>query len=155
MLDGSAVQIDLLASERDLLRRYRYGPAVAPPEDASYRAVDLAFGGVGLRPYAPCHLRARPDGVGGLRMAWVRRTRVGGDSWAGPEVPLGEAREAYLVRVLVGGAEVRRAEVTRPAWDYGAEDRAGDGAAGACTIEVAQLSDSYGPGPAGRIEIDG
>jgi len=155
MLDGSAVQIDLLASERDLLRRYRYGPAVAPPEDASYRAVDLAFAGVGLRPYAPCHLRARPDGAGGLRLTWLRRTRIGGDSWAGPEVPLGEAREAYLLRVLVDGAEVRRAEVAAPAWDYGGAARAADGAAGACAIEVAQLSDSYGPGPARRIEIDG
>ena len=155
LLDGAPAQIGLLASERGLMRRYCYGPAGAPPEDASYRALDLAFSGAGLRPYAPAHLRARSDGAGGLDVSWVRRTRVNGDSWEGPDVPLGETREAYLVRVLVAGAEVRRIEVSQPGWSYPAAQRAVDGAAGGCAIEVAQLSETYGPGPARRIEIDG
>ena len=155
LLDGAPVQTGLALSERGLARRYRYGPAAAPQEDASYRSVERAFEGVGLRPYAPCHLRARGDGAGGLALNWVRRTRIDGDSWAGIDVPLGETREAYLLRVLVAGAEVRRVELSAAEWTYGAALRAGDGAAGACTIEVAQLSDSYGPGPARRIEIDG
>jgi len=155
LLDGAPVQTGLALSERGLSRRYRYGPASVPPEDASYRAVDLAFAGAGLRPHAPCHLRAVADADGGIALTWVRRTRIDGDSWAGVEVPLGEAREAYLLRVLVAGQEVRRVDLTTPAWTYGATERVQDGAAGACTIEVAQVSDSYGPGPARRIEIDG
>ena len=155
LLDGAPVQIGLALSERGLSRRYRYGPAAASPDDASYRAVDRAFAGIGLRPYAPCHLRARGDGAGGTVVTWTRRTRIDGDSWAGLDVPLGEAREAYLLRVLVAGQEVRQVELAAPAWHYAAAARAQDGAASGCTIAVAQLSESYGPGPAGRIEIDG
>lgn len=155
LLDGAPVQTGLALSERGLSRRYRYGPASVSAADASFRAVDRAFAGAGLRPYAPCHLNARGDGSGGLTLSWVRRTRIDGDSWAGVEVPLGEARELYLLRVLVEGQEVRRTEVTAPGWTYPSAERVQDGAAGACTIEVAQVSDSYGPGPARRIEIDG
>ena len=155
LLDGGPVQIRLSSAERGLARRYRWGAASAPPEDASYRAADLAFAGIGLRPHAPVHLRAVSDGAGGLDLRWTRRTRYDGDSWIGPDVPLGEAREAYLLRVLVAGEVVRQQEVPEPRWSYAAAARLADGAAGGCVIEVAQLSDTFGPGQAGRIEIDG
>ena len=56
-----------------------------------------------MRPYAPVHLRARWEG-GDLAMDWTRRTRIDGDSWDRPDVPLGEASESYLVRVEQDGA---------------------------------------------------
>jgi hypothetical protein len=61
-------------------------------------------------------------------------------------VPLGEDREAYLVRVLRDGAELRKVEVATPAWTYAAAMRSADGP-GPVTLAVAQLSDRFGPGP--------
>ena len=106
----------------------------------------MAFRGIGLRPYAVCHLGARPTG-GALALSWIRRTRIDGDSWTPSEVPLGEDREAYLVRVSRDGLPLREAEVARPSWTYDAAARAADGP-GPVTLAVAQLSDRFGPGPA-------
>ena len=36
------------------------------------------------------------------RAAWIRRTRIDGDSWEGRDVPLGEERRSSIVRVLAG-----------------------------------------------------
>ena len=98
LLDGAPRQIGLPRSARGLDRHYRIGPASRPYDDASYRHRVAAFEGIGLRPYAPTHLRARRQG-GDLVVTWVRRTRIDGDGWGRGDVPLGEAREAYLVRV--------------------------------------------------------
>lgn len=155
LLDGVPRQIPLAEDARGLARHYRIGPAARGIEDASYSHMQLAFDGVGLRPYRPCHLRAVWAGDR-LDLTWVRRTREGGDSWASYEVPLGEARELYLIRVRDGTGAVRR-EVTQsvPEWSYSAGQRAADGVALPCTIEVAQLSDRFGTGPFERIEING
>lgn len=84
----------------------------------------------------------------------MRRTRIDGDSWEGFDVPLGEASEQYLLCVWVG-AEMRRETVlSEPVFTYSAVMRAGDGIAGAHAIEVAQLSDRFGPGPFSRIAFD-
>ncbi len=154
VLDGRAVQFRLAGSVLGLDRIYRYGPARRPPGDPSYREVTRRFAGVGLRPYAPVHLRARPAG-GDIDLTWIRRTRIDGDRWDMPEVPLGEAAERYLVRVVAQGAVRRTAEVAVPRWLYTAAARVADGVAGAFEVEVAQISDRFGPGHFGRIGIDG
>src|SRR5690606_33608760 len=65
LLDGTSEQIGLPASARGLARHYRIGPAARPLDDPSFTAARLAFDGIGLKPYAPVHLRARqvPDGA--------------------------------------------------------------------------------------------
>ncbi len=82
----------------------------------------------------------------------MRRTRIDGDSWTGVEVPLGEEREAYLLRVLRNGEVLREVDVATPAWTYTAAMRAADGP-GPVTVEVAQLSDRWGPGPFRSLEV--
>ncbi|MEX5729275.1 hypothetical protein Ga0609869_002628 [Rhodovulum iodosum] len=155
LLDGRPRQIDVPLSARGLERHYRIGPAGRPYDDPSYRHRSEAFRGIGLRPYAPCHLRAARRADGAIALGWVRRTRIDGDSWEGVEVPLGEGRETYAVRVVSGeGAILREAQVGVPEWSYGAGMQAADGAVPPFSIEVAQISDSYGPGPYRRIEID-
>ncbi|MBF9048241.1 host specificity protein [Rhodobacterales bacterium LSUCC0031] len=153
LLDGAPVQIDLPIAARGLARHYRVGPALRAVDDASYVERVRAFRGVGLRPFAPAHLRARKQGDD-LALTWVRRTRIDGDSWEGFDVPLGEASEQYLMRVWVDGAMRRETVLSAPVFTYAAAMRAGDGVAGGYAIEVAQLSDRYGPGPFTRIEID-
>ncbi len=112
-----------------------------------------AFDGIGLRPYAPAHLRAMTVS-GDVQLTWVRRTRIDGDSWQSVEVPLGEDSEAYLLRVLQNEILVREATVVSPMWTYPASVQASDGLTGAYHIDVAQLSGRFGPGPFRRITIN-
>ncbi|SIN89273.1 baseplate multidomain protein megatron [Vannielia litorea] len=155
LLDGSLTQLELASAARRLSRIYRIGPAGRPYTDPSYVEQQAAFDGNGLRPYAPVHIKGRRDAAGDLHVSWVRRTRIDGDGWEVPEVPLGEASEAYLVRVVQGGAVVREATSSSPAWTYGAPHQAGDGVTGTFEIHVAQISERYGPGLFGKGEMDG
>ena len=154
LIDGAVGQLDLPVSARGLERHYRVGPATRAYDHPSYEHRVEAFAGVGLRPYRPAHLVAERETDGAVRLAWTRRTRVDGDSWAGTDVPLGEEREAYLVRVLGDGGLVREVTTDVPAWRYPPDAQAADGAGGRLRFEVAQLSVRFGPGPFERIEID-
>lgn len=153
-LDGAARQIPLSLSARDLARHYRIGPATVDYTDASYVAANRAFQGVGLRPYAPAHLRARRDGAGDLVASWIRRARVGGDSWQGVDPPLGEAFERYDVRILQGAAVARSQIVETPAFTYSAADQAADGVVAPFTLSVRQISAEFGAGHASEITIN-
>ncbi|MEM9900649.1 MAG: glycoside hydrolase/phage tail family protein [Pseudomonadota bacterium] len=153
LLDESVAQIDMALSDRGLARHYRVGPSGLTIDDPAMRHFVLAFEGVGLRPYAPVHLRVENRADGGLDLSWIRRTRIGGDSWLGEDAPLGEDSEAYRVHVLGSdGAVLRTADVTVPRWTWTAAERAED--SGAVAIEVAQISQAYGAGPYRRIMID-
>ena len=147
-------QIELATTARGLVRNYRIGPANKSISDNSFTQVALAFDGVGLRPYAPVHLRGKSDGAGGLLVNWVRRTRIDGDSWQSFEVPLGEDTEHYILRVWDGVNLLRETEITTPAWIYNASEIAVDGASSAVDIEVAQLSERFGIGPYNRMTIN-
>lgn len=145
LLDGAPQQISLASSQRRVTRHYRVGPARRPVGDPSYTHEEHAFDGNGLRPYSPAHLRGRWAG-GDLELSWIRRTRVDGDSWDLADVPLAEARESYLVRVLDQSGVLREAMVDTPGFTYGAAMQAQDGAGTGLAVEVAQVSDIYGPG---------
>jgi hypothetical protein len=81
-----------------------------------------------------------------LRIMWIRRTRIGGDRWDTPEVPLGEERESYLLRARRGAQVLREVIVDSPHWVYPAAARAADGPDAGKRIEVAQISAAFGPG---------
>ncbi|MEP3345260.1 MAG: glycoside hydrolase/phage tail family protein [Litoreibacter sp.] len=154
MLDGGPSQIEMQLSARGLARHYRIGPSLRPYDDPSYRYYVEAFQGVGLRPYAPAHLKARTSAAG-IETTWVRRTRIDGDSWVSVEVPLGEDVEQYVVRVIQNGSVIREAQVNDASWTYTAADQASDGLIGPFEIEVAQVSLRFGPGLFTRIELNG
>ncbi|MCA0922916.1 glycoside hydrolase/phage tail family protein [Pseudooceanicola nanhaiensis] len=150
LMNGAAEQIDLALGQRRMARHYRIGPAQRAVSDPSYRHETWAFDGIGLRPYAPCHLSVA-ETAGDLAFGWVRRTRIDGDSWEGIEVPLGEESESYLVRVVQGGVVRREAITATPAWTYDAAARAADGLSGLAELEVAQISASFGAGAVARL----
>ena len=154
LLTRAVVQIDLPETARGVVRHYRVGPARRGYDDASYRHAQVAFDGIGLRPYAPVHLRLRASTDGSRVVSWVRRTRIDGDSWVPADVPLGEETERYLVRVMAGARVLRQAEVATPGWTWSAADRAADMASGADALAVAQLSARFGPGLFGKVAID-
>lgn len=148
-LDGTPKQIGLRLHELQQAKHYRIGPAGRPVEDPAYQHAVIAFDGIGLRPYAPVHLRAEWRG-GDLHVHWVRRSRTGRDVWTAEqpaEQPLGEERERYLVRVLQAGAVLREAEVDRPEWIYASA------ASGALELRVAQISAQVGPGREARLRV--
>lgn len=154
LIDTSLRQIGLLPDARDLARFYRIGPASRPLDDPSYLLRVEAFSGIGLRPFAPAHLRTKRQG-GDLSVSWVRRTRIGGDSWSGIDVPLGESQEAYLLRVVQGTTILREVTTSTQNWTYLQGQQASDGVTLPFEIRVAQLSDVFGPGAFSRIMING
>jgi len=154
LINGALQQLDLASSARGLARNYRIGPAQRPYSDPSYEHRTLAFDGIGLRPLAPVHLRARASGADTV-LTWVRRSRIDADNWAALDAPLGEASEAYLIRVIQANAVLREDTSAAPTWTYDAAMKASDGISGAYTIEIAQISESFGPGLFRRIDLDG
>ena len=145
-LDGSPRQINLTVDQLGLKRFYRVGPASQSFDSSTYNRASLAFNGAGLRPLSPVHLRLSGR-LGERREAtWIRRTRTGGDTWQGVDVPLSEETEQYLVRVRQGASILRETFVTGPQWAYELSDQAADGISGAFTLEVAQVSALVGAG---------
>ena len=152
LLDGTPSQIKLSGFQRQLSRHYRIGPARRSYDDPSYVHKIAAFDGNGLRPYSPCHLSVQHIENGDISVSWIRRTRIDGDSWALPDVPVGEAAERYLVRVVSGEKVVREEEVMNSQWIYthamqGSDEMAGQG----FEVRIAQISDRFGPGPFASI----
>jgi len=154
LLDGALRQVSLPSSLRGLSQVWRVGPGRRPVSDPSYVETARAFEGVGLRPYAPVHLRATRDGAGGHRLTWIRRTRIDGDSWAGLDVPLGEASELYVLRIIANGVLLRETTLAEPVFEYAQAMKDADGAPSVFEAHVAQISDRFGPGPFRRITIN-
>ncbi len=153
LLNGVPGQIDLPSSARGLSRHYRIGPAARGYDDPSYVHQQHAFDGIGLRPYSPCHLRHQGALGEDVALSWVRRTRIDGDSWQSADVPLGEATESYLLRVMDGTAVLREVTLSAPQWTYSVADQNSDGAVAPVQIAVAQISERFGPGLFETIEI--
>ncbi|MDX1779797.1 MAG: glycoside hydrolase/phage tail family protein [Thalassovita sp.] len=154
LLNGAVGQLGLPSSVRNLSRHYRIGPAARGYDDPSCRHYQQAFAGIGLRPYAPVHLRIELDLSGDARLSWVRRTRLDGDGWDGIDVPLGEEQELYLVRILNGAQILREETVTSAEWTYSAAAIAADGGLQGLVAEVAQVSAIFGAGAAARLVLD-
>mgnify|MGYP000275796604 FL=1 len=153
VLDAALKQISLPQSARGLTRNYRIGDAARSYDAPGVVARSEAFDGIGLRPYSVCHLRKTGAAGSDVTLKWIRRTRVDGDSWQSVEVPLGEEVERYRLRIRNGAAVVREVQTSTPGWTYTAAMQGVDGAGPATVIEVAQLSNSFGAGPAVRLAL--
>ena len=137
VVDGALQQIFQASERRGVPVEYRIGPASKAVDHWSYTQLAHTMAGIALRPYAPVHLRAERAVDGAQGFSWVRRTRVEGDNWQLANVPLGEASEAYLVRVRVGATVRREETVSAPNWLYSAVDQSADGVSAPFTFEVA------------------
>ncbi|MEZ5918165.1 MAG: glycoside hydrolase TIM-barrel-like domain-containing protein [Parvularculaceae bacterium] len=149
VLLGAAVgQAGLPFDLRGLPFDWSAGPADDPPGADTFSTKTFVATARGLAPLSPVHARARLTAGGDIALTWLRRTRLGGDSWAGEDAPLGEAYERYRVEISNGATLVRMAETTTPAFTYDAAMIASDftGARPPLIIRIAQLSDLVGPG---------
>ena len=154
LMNGIPAQFDLSRNLRRVAHTYRVGPARRPVDDPSYVERVHAFDGNGLRPYAPAHLTASRDANGKFDVRWIRRTRLDGDSWDGPDVPLGEESESYLLRVLKDGKVLREEQLSQPSWNYSFAAQVADSVNAPFDISVAQISAAYGPGLSATLRIE-
>ena len=149
MLDDAVQPAGLAAGEEGLALNWRIGPSGADFSSASFAALAETGGVRALVPLSPVHLRATPDGAGGVSLGWIRRGRLDADSWTPVDIPLGEEREEFLVEIAdAGGAVVRTASVTGPAFAYDAAMIAADFGMAPTDIDltVRQLSVAAGWG---------
>ena len=155
MMDGKPSQIEMADALRRRAQHYRVGPAGRTVDDPSYQHAQIAFEGIGLRPYSPAHLRVRTGLDGALVVNWIRRTRIDGDRWDTPDVPLGEEAESYVLRILKAGAILREVTVSENSWTYDPAARAADGVNGSFVVQVAQVSAKFGPGVFAGLTVQG
>ena len=166
LLNGLSIQPAFSADLRETAFTWSAGPAGEAVESENFTSADLTMGARGLMPLSPVHLKARADGAGGYLLSWIRRTRIGGDPWAG-EVPLSEAMERYQVTIYdgagyEGAGVVRVAETTSPSFDYGPSAVMADfgpsgpsgsvgGSLSGLSFGVRQWSDRVGWGEEGKL----
>ncbi|MCX7351594.1 MAG: hypothetical protein NTZ54_19465 [Alphaproteobacteria bacterium] len=148
LLDEAVVQPSLSLAQAGLEQTWRLEPSDGDFGRAQ-ASVTLRAGLLGLRPLSPVRLRGVRQG-GDVLFSWIRRTRMGGDSWEASDVPLGEERESYRVEVFSGARLRRSVTVGESQWLYRAADIAAELGAGTSsfTLRVAQLSGSFGAGAA-------
>lgn len=153
LLDASLARIDLQLGEVGLPYSWRFGPSRRDIGSSYYSERTHAFRGTGLRPYAPAHIRAGRS-AGDVSLSWIRRTRIGGDAWEPPDVPLGEESERYEIDILQGSSVKRTLSVTSPSAHYSSAQQVTDfgSVQPSLSVRVYQLSAAYGRGtPASAV----
>lgn len=109
ILDGALKPLPVTEAEIGLPWIWRIGPADRAAGDEANLALDFTPEARGLRPLSPVHLTARWQSGGDIHLGWTRRSRaLAADSWAAPEVPLGEALESFDLEILDGTGAVLR-----------------------------------------------
>jgi hypothetical protein len=122
VLDTTIAPVDITEDEIGLAFAWKCGPASRDLGSPNYLDVDHAFAGEGLKPLSPVHARgtrASDD----LTITWVRRTRAGGDTWDGIDVPLSETEERYEIDILDGSDVIRTLTAASPSATYTAADQ--------------------------------
>ena len=147
LLDAAVTRVPLAFADLKLPYNWRYGPGNRDIGDASYQTLPHAYQGLGLRPLSPVRVKG-VRAAGDLNVSWIRRTRIGGDSWEGAEVPLGEDSERYEADVLSGALVKRTLSVASPSALYTVAQQTADfGAAqAAVSVKIYHMSTLYGRG---------
>jgi len=129
VLDTAALrQTGISAGDVGLPLNWKIGPASRDISDPSYDTKAVTLTAKGRRPLSPARVDGvRPDGTDDIVLTWVRRTRIGGDSWDQTEVPLGEETEAYEVDILDAmDAVLRTFSASTPTITYTAAQQTAD-----------------------------
>jgi hypothetical protein len=149
VLDEALVPI---ARGLDFLGRsfsYRVGRASDDVASANMTSFEATVSSTALLPWTPAHLQGRRV-EDGTRISWIRRERLGGDSWEALEVPLDEPTERYRVEILHDGAPVRVVETEEPRLLYTISEELADFGApqSELLVRIAQVSAVVGRGRA-------
>ena len=147
LLDGALARVDMTEDEVGLAFNWKCGPASRDLGSPNFVEAAHTFVGEGLKSLSPVHVRGSRS-AGDLNLTWVRRTRAGGDSWDGVDVPLAEAEERYEIDIL-DGATVRRTLIaTSPGATYTAAQQTADFGSpqSSVSLSICQISATRGRG---------
>ena len=153
-LSGALAAVNLGLDEIRLPLYWRFGPSSRDLGDATYATRAHTFIGAGLRPLAPVHVRGKRTGSD-LAVSWVRRTRIGGDSWETAEVALAEDNERYEVDVMSGAVVKRTIAASVASAAYTAAQQIADfgSVQASVAVRVYQLGAVYGRGSAAAAAV--
>lgn len=152
VIDETLVPVPVPAAHTGLALNYRILPAGDLPGADSTVAVTAVCSALGARPLSPAHLRAAKV-ADAIDLAWIRRSRLEGDSWEIPEPPLDADSERYRVTIRDQQENVlRQWEVHAATASYADADRLSDAGSlqAPVMIEVVQLASSGRAGPPAR-----
>jgi len=155
-IDEGLVQVNMSLDEVGLEHYWRYGPAPYAIGHSAFQTQQTTFKGRALRPLHPVHLKG-VNQSGDFLISWIRRGRIGADSWEIADIPIGEADERYELEILDNGSPIRLVSLDVPHYTYSEADQVVDWGAPQSTYEinVYQLSQIYGRGGrAGAILIN-
>jgi len=158
LLDGAQKQLSLTRDQLGLTLNYLWGPQGKPISDPAFQGAQKQFNGAGLRPFAPCHLRAHKSGSD-IALSWTRRDRApGSDGWDQTEIPMSETEERYDVEILDDDQNIVRtlSALSEPAALYTDANIATDFPSGLPTpfrFNVYQLSQTTGRGTKASAHI--
>ncbi|MCA1241369.1 glycoside hydrolase/phage tail family protein [Stappia stellulata] len=156
LLDEAVAHLPPSLDEIGVPFTYAVLPAGLPLDSAARKDLAHVWRARALMPLAPVHLAGERIAGSGIAFSWIRRTRTGGDAWTTVDVPLGEAREAYLAELLdAGGLTVWSREVAAPSVVLSdAEELSVFGAPQSLVrLRVRQISDVVGPGLEARADF--
>lgn len=111
----------------------------APRGGTTLTRIGVPAAGRALRPLAPTHGLIRADGVGGVTIGWVRRSRVDTGWRDHVDQPLGEGHEAWRIALSPAVPGIGPWESASPTLHVGAADLAM--MPPGCTIEIRQAGD--------------
>jgi hypothetical protein len=135
-----------------------YGPAGLPHTGYGWREKRFSFTRAALQCLSPVHVKQHIQQDGGLHIGWTRRSRKGGDDFEAVDIPLGETREAYRLRLLADNAELAVIETTVPHWLYSkamqARHRQAHPDAQNWHLAIAQISATQGAGAEAIARLD-
>lgn len=158
LIDDRPQQLNIGLDDVRRSFNFRYGPANKDLGDATYRTISQASTGRGIRPFSPVHIKGTPSG-GNMTISWIRRTRLGGDSWEYfQDVPLSEDFERYEIDISpVGSNTVVRTLIVTDTTEvvYTAAQRTSDNLTGDFDVVIYQISSLGGRGIPRRATIDG
>jgi len=132
------------------------GLLVVPGGEPGGQPLDINLTTAPALPLAPVHARARrPSGGADVHLSWIRRTRIGGDNWTGPDVALDFVPEHYRLRIFDGASELRGVDLAAPAFVYTSvmQDADGVGPATELSFVVRQQSAVLGEGHPAHFEL--
>ena len=143
-------RIDMNSSQLGVSRYYR-GVTFGRDIDTA-TAESFSNSGVGLKPFAPVHVRGSRNASNDLTIEWTRRSRLSVRMIGalGISVPLGEESLAFEVDIVVPGSPdvVRTIDATDIEADYTAAQQTADGLTpgNAVTARIYQVSATVGRG---------
>ena len=130
----------------------RYGIAGVAEDSYSWREKHITLTHAAAQCLAPVHGKLlMPKGrLGTWHVSWIRRTRVGGDDFAAPDVPLGEPQELYQSDIMAGSKTVSSQRHGEAVFSLSAKSRkklaTGQSRRAVWSVRISQINGQGAPG---------